>query len=146
MQLTDLRDILLSKMSYRDQMTMDTTFAIRAEEAFRVICQKTMPLALTDSDPNGREVIRIPLPHTYILKHPTINKTLTEGEIDGTQEIMLEEELVYAAASFMATKYEPQNKNDFFAQMWDSINNHRKTLLDSPYITDSEAEYQHGFI
>lgn len=147
MQLQDLRDILVDKMSYREALIMDRQFASRAEAGIRVMCNKTLPLALTDSDPNGQEVIRMPLPHTYVMKHPDFDKTLVTGtEIDGTQELTLDDELVYAVASYMATKYEPQNKQTFFAEMWDSINNHRKTLMDSPFLSDSEGEYEHDYV
>jgi len=146
MKLTDLRDKLADRMSFRDDIIMDPVFARRANDGITVIPKKTLPLALTDSDPNGQEVLRMPLPHTYVMKHPKFDKTLvTAEEVNGEQEIMLEEELVDAVSAYMATLYEPQNKQSFYTQMWDIINDHRKTIMDA-FINDAESEEPHGYV
>lgn len=147
MKLVDLLNKLTDRMSYRDGVLMDAVFARRANDGITVISKKTIPLALADSDPNGQDVLRMPLPHTYISKHPKFDTTLvTAEEVDGEQEIILEEELVDAVSAYMCTLYEPQNKQAFYTQMWDIINDHRKTIMDSPFMSDSESEYQHGYI
>lgn len=147
MKLVDLLDKLKDRMSFRDDILMDKVFASRANDGITIISKKTIPLALTDSDPNGQEVLRMPLPHTYVMKHYKFDKTLvTAEEIDGEQEINLEEELVDAVSAYMATLYEPQNKQTFYTQMWDIINDHRKMILDSYAMSSAESEYEHGFV
>jgi hypothetical protein len=147
MKLSDLLNKLKDRMSFRDDILMDATFARRANDGITIISKKTIPMALTDSDPNGQDVLRMPLPHTYVLKHYKFDTTLvTAEEVDGEQEIQLEEELVDAVSAYMATLYEPQNQQKYYTQMWDVINDHRKMILDSPLLSDSESEYEHGFV
>lgn len=131
MILAELAEATKLVMANRTISMLQDQFALRAEEVIETISYATIPMKLVVRF-SGDNILRDISEDMYIKRHPKL-AVYTEGigyQIDPSQEIELDENLIPALKYGIALRYEPQNTT-LWKYFWQSINSHRKSITQS---------------